>query len=494
MPIRLRRLSFRSPAVLLVLFALLLPAITARLNASDEVEFFSWLRSWAFDRDADFTNEYQHFYDAGPLHNAGFHETFLERTNENGRPSNFTPVGTALLWAPFFAVGHLAAGLLGEAQDGYSRPYIRAVTIGSACYGLLALMLSQAMASRVLGASAGLATLLVWVGTPLLFYMYVAPGFGHACSAFAVSLFLWTWIRIRGRWSLGGAVQLGLTGALLPMVREQDVFFLAGPALDWLVWTLAMRTPAPNAGAPAVPGRAPARPSSRGRDAGLFALTGAAAFLLLYSVQLMAYVALNGHPGPPQMVARKMTWSAPHMVAVLVSSEHGFFVWTPLALAALAGLVWLSLRRTGLPASPAQTAPGRSTPPRDVRWIALLALLMCLLQAYISGSVESWTVAGSFGQRRFVALTPLLVLGTAALTECWAMTTSRRVTLAALFTLCLWWNVGLMAQFGLHLMDRQQLTPGDNARITFLELPHRLPSLAWRYLFHRESFFGLPRQ
>ena len=32
---------------------------------------------------------------------------------------------------------------------------------------------------------------------------------------------------------------------------------------------------------------------------------------------------------------------------------------------------------------------------------------------YVGGSVESWTVAGAFGQRRFVGLTILLVLGVA---------------------------------------------------------------------------------
>ena len=32
---------------------------------------------------------------------------------------------------------------------------------------------------------------------------------------------------------------------------------------------------------------------------------------------------------------------------------------------------------------------------------------MVAVQIYVSGSVESWTVAGAFGQRRFVALTIL---------------------------------------------------------------------------------------
>jgi hypothetical protein len=57
---------------------------------------------------------------------------------------------------------------------------------------------------------------------------------------------------------------------------------------------------------------------------------------------------------------------------------------------------------------------------------------------------------------------------------------------------CVWWNIGLMAQFGLHLMDRQRLTPAANAWTTFVELPRQAPAIVWRYLTDRESFYGLP--
>ena len=478
---RRRSLLFlRSPLVIVALFVLLIPAITPRLNASDEVEFFAWLRSWAFDRDADFTNEYEHFYASGPLHHAGFHETFLERLNENGRPNNFTPIGAAVLWAPFFAAGHLAATLTGAPRDGYSAPYLAAIALGSAVYGLLALLLANAILRRVLGAGSPAPAIAVWLGTPLLFYMYVAPGFGHACSAFAVSLFIWTWLRVRDRWTLVGALQLGLTGALLPMVREQDAFFLAGPAADFARWVAVQVSSNRSAG-----GRATGQTLGRSL---IVALGGMASFLLFYAPQLAAYQALNGHPGPAQVVARKMSWTSPHFFEVLLSPDHGFFFWTPLALLALGGLGWMAVAPYARNAS---LRPGHAA---DVHWIGWLCLMMFLLQAYVSGSVESWTVAGSFGQRRFVALTPLLTLGLAVFIRAFGRDAQRRPLMAALVILCIWWNIGLMAQFGLHIMDRQRLTLAANARVTFIELPRRLPALVWRYLFDRTSFFGLPPQ
>jgi hypothetical protein len=466
--------SGRVGAALLALVLLAsMPAVTTRLNASDEIQFFAWLHSWMFDGDVDFENEYQYFVDAGPGNNPGFITTFLETTNEAGRRPNFAPIGSAVLWLPFYGVGHVVAGFSGSITDGLSQPYIASIAYGSAVYGSLALLLSVSIVRTLFGRSGAGAAAVTWLGTPLLFYMYLAPGFSHACSAFAVALFIRTWLVVRQRWTIGGVVALGVAAALLPMVREQDVFFLAGPLLDFLAGWWRERT--------------------RGRAHHVRRLilssAGAVACVVAYVPQLMAYQALNGHPGPTTLVARKMSWTAPHALGVVLSPEHGLFFWTPLAAVALAGLVWMSVvRRDLLDRLPT----GRRVV--DIRWVAALLLLMVILQVYVSGSVESWTVAGAFGQRRFVALTPVLVVG---LTGAWmAVGRHRLARLAALVaTLVLvWWNLGLVAQFGLHLMDRQRLTLRDNARITFLELPRRAPSVIVRYLTDRESFYGAPRR
>ena len=95
--------------------------------------------------------------------------------------------------------------------DGFSAPYVAAVAYGSAIYGFLAVLLSLGIARRLVGHGLA-ASLAIWIGTPLLFYMYVAPPMSHACSAFAVSLFLWTWLHVRERWTIGGAVVLGPHG------------------------------------------------------------------------------------------------------------------------------------------------------------------------------------------------------------------------------------------------------------------------------------------
>src|SRR5262249_32535475 len=294
-------------------FLLSLPAVTPRIYSSDEIQYFAYLRSAAFDRDFSFENEYRYFYDRVIARSDGFHETFLERTTETGRRLNFGTIGCAILWAPFYAAGHVAAMISGAPRDGYSKPYVAAVAYGSAVYGFLALVLAIRCAGG-LGLNGFPGGLTVWPGTPRLFYMYGAPPFSHACSAFAVALFTYVWLRVRDGWSAGGLAALGAAAALMAMTREQDIFFAVAAALDFSL--------TPNL-----------RPKVRGL------LPAAACFLAVYSPQLLAYKILNGHFGPHASVANKMKWYAPHAFQVLFSPEHGYFVWTPLAALALVGLV-----------------------------------------------------------------------------------------------------------------------------------------------------------
>ena len=117
---------------------------------------------------------------------------------------------------------------------------------------------------------------------------------------------------------------------------------------------------------------------------------------------------------------------------------------------------------------------------------AVCLLLMVALQIYVGGSVESWTVAGAFGQRRFIALTAAMVIGYAALAarDCGRR---RRATgrSSVVTVLAVYWNLALIAEFSIGLMDRQRLEPRKNAYDAFVTLPRQAPSLVYRYLFDR---------
>lgn len=457
--------------LLVCLFVLSLPAVNPRIYSSDEIQYFAYLRSLWFDRDLSFENEYRYFYDRKISSSEGFHETFLERTTDTGRRINFGTIGCAILWAPFYAAGDGVARAIGAPVDGFSKPYIAAVAYGSAVYGFLALVLAILCAGR-LGLDGVPAALAIWLGTPLLFYMYVAPPFSHACSAFGVALFIYVWLRVRDDWSPRGLVALGAAAALMAMIREQDAFFVSGPALDVCLWMFAGR------------GRRERLAAGIGS-----ALAGTAAFAIVFAPQAATYLILNGHLGPHASVGHKMNWRAPHALQVLFSPEHGFFVWTPLALVAILGIAAVAVRsRSSGGSTIDDTAATGASAGRRVVGICLL--VMIALQVYVGGSVESWTVAGAFGQRRFIALTCALVIGYAAAAgaaRARARTTAR--AFAAITVLAVYWNLALIAEFSIGLMDRQRLEPARNAYDAFVRLPALAPSLAYRYLFDRSSFY-----
>jgi hypothetical protein len=167
-----------------------------------------------------------------------------------------------------------------------------------------------------------------------------------------------------------------------------------------------------------------------------------------------------------------MSWTAPHALDVLASPTHGFLMWTPLALLALIGLAWL---------------PGTAPRTRAIGIVTVSLALAVACQIYVAGSVESWTVAGAFGQRRFVALSPILVIGLASCLSGVGLQVRRLVAVAVV--VLVWWNLGLVVQFGAGLMNRQRLEPTQIAYNSFVVLPVRLPELAWRYVFDRTSFY-----
>jgi hypothetical protein len=185
---------------------------------------------------------------------------------------------------------------------------------------------------------------------------------------------------------------------------------------------------------------------------------------LVFAPQLLAYRVLNGRFGPTTFVARKMSYASPHFLQVLFDPGHGLFVWAPLLLVAAAGLVLLLRRREAVPA---------------------LLTATLLLQVWINGSLDSWTQAGAFGSRRFVGATVVFAWGLAAmlLAETRVL---RRVVVAGCLGLFVWWNVSLMVQFGLRLMDRQRLEWPRVARNQVEEVPRRLGRVLLLFFTDRE--------
>jgi hypothetical protein len=163
-----------------------------------------------------------------------------------------------------------------------------------------------------------------------------------------------------------------------------------------------------------------------------------------------------------------MIWTSPHLVEVLFDPAHGLFVWAPLLLACTAGLLVALRRREG---------------------VAAVLLAALVLQAWINGAVDSWTQAGAFGSRRFVGATVIFAWGLASLLA--LVRPGARGPAAAALVLAAWWNVSLMVQFGLRLMDRQGMAWPQVAVQQFTAVPPRLFRVVHLFFTDRE---GLVRE
>ena len=425
--------------------ALTLALVSTKIRGADEIEYYSHLRSAVFDRDLDFTNEYEHFYNANPQGLLAFKQTFLDRREpKTGRPINFAPIGSAVVWSPFYLAAHalVTNGVLRGPADGFSPVYTGAVAYGSSFLAILGFLIAFRTLKRYLGVTEGLsliAVLAIWFGTPAFYYMTVAPAFAHAPSIFAVSLLFLLWLRAKEKDGVFDWVLMGLSAGLAMQIREQGALFLIAPGLD-----LGFRL---------IKGEV-----KRALERGV-AVIGAAG--IVFAPQLLAYQALNGSFGPTLLVQRKMDFASPHFFDVLINPGHGLLLWTPLLLIAFLGLLRGAFRLGA---------------------VGVFVTAALLTQVYINGAVLSWHQAGAFGSRRFVDSTILFVIGFAF----GLMATTPR-TQKILVALAIWWNLSLMMQFGLKLMDRQQLDwPGIAIR-QVTDVPQRILDTVKRYFTDPEA-------
>jgi hypothetical protein len=455
----------RAVLLLIGLYLLTLPLMTHDIRAADEIEYFAYLHSVAFDRDLDFLNEYQYFFDRAPekYTRSGFKKTFIDTITPTGLRPNFGPIGTAVLWTPFYAVGHLVA-LGGEAvgmavvADGYGKPYLWAITLGSAFYALAGLLLAYALCRTLVGQAAAFwATLTIWLGTPVIFYSHLAPGYSHAASLFAVALFLFLWNRWRDDLTIRRAIGLGVAGGIVAMIREQDALFLTVPALYAGLGVLgSLRRGAWREAIRLVVG---------------VATVGFAA-IVTYLPQLLTYQILNGVPRPNKDVSDKMNIISPFFWRVMTDPAHALPYWSPIILVALVGAALL-IRRN----------------PR----LGLALIIGFLLTWYINGAIKTWTTAGSFGARRFLNCTPIFVVGLAYAYEAILAVGRKRgavwgAIVPVVSILAIAWNAGLIIQFVTLMMDRQRLEWPKNL-LTQFRIPFELPSILRQLLTDRGSFY-----
>ena len=409
---------------LIALFLLSLPFVNPFVHG-DGVGYYAYARALLVEHRLDFQNDSLHA-------DAEFRST---RVDTQGRlsPSDYTAtghinnhfsMGPAILWAPFMIAAHagvLVADALGAhvAADGYSKPYLLAMGLGTAFYGFLGLWISFVIARRYVPERwAFLATLGIWGASSLPMYMYFNPSWSHAQSAFVVALFLWYWDRTRSGRTLAQWIVLGLIGGLMVDMYYVNAVVMLFPFFESL-------------------GRYRRCLASRqGREgAALFlndAFFLAAAFAAFFPTLICKKIVYGSYFNLGY--TEHWSWNSPALLKVAAAADHGLFTWTPVALVAIVGLFCLARRH---------------------RSLAAYALITFAVFLYAIGCYQDWDGIASFGNRFFVSLTPIFILGLAAffdwLARVWNVRRAFAIASASTALLILW-NFGMMYQWGMHLI------------------------------------------
>ncbi len=447
-------------ALLAIIFLLTLPLSNPWVRG-DGVGYYAFARSMLIEHRLDFTKDWL-------AANASFR---MGRTDAQGNiaPAEYTAtgrldnhfsVGPAMLWFPFLVVAHgsvlLWDRLGGQIPaDGFSTPYRVAMALGTALYGFLALTISFVLARRYFAERwAFLATLGIWFATSLPVYMYFNPSWSHAHSAFMVALFLWYWIRTRGARTWLQWIGLGAIGGLM-----MDVYYLSGvllllPLFDSLksYWK-ARRGPEMGVAGRLFIGNV------------IFAALLVTAFLPTLVTKEIIYgsYAKSGYE-------HLWVWTSPWLFKVCFSADHGLFSWTPIVMAAVVGLFFLR---------------------RYDRDLAVYSILVFAVVLYTIGCYQDWDGLSSFGNRFFVSLTPIFVMGLAAffdwLERAWHEKQAVIVSASATAVLILW-NLGLIFQWGMHLIPaRGPISWRDAAYNQFAVVPVEATQSLKNYLTRRSQ-------
>jgi hypothetical protein len=500
--------SGKSYRWLLGLFVVSLALINPWVRG-DGVGYYAFARALLIQHNLDFTPDYN-------AANASFRDA---RLDENGNPKpvfhtatnhleNHFSVGPAILWSPFLIVTHvgvLIARALGSsvAADGFSAPYRFAMALGTAVYGFFGLLLAMRLAAKYVGERwAFLATVAIWWASSLPVYMYFNPSWSHAHSAFVVALFLWYWHETRETRSTMQWIVLAAIAGLMLNVYYPNAMVLAVLVVEAVPqYVGALR----NKQSPGeLVDRETARRNSAHRNemelestnhnfserevtSRNFSMLEAQPSILqlamnhaLFAVVMIAcllptflsrYV-IYGNPFESGYVSLKdWAWRSPYFLAVLFSSEHGLLVWTPVLALACVGAAIFALREPRVGG-------------------AMLAAMLAFY--FFIACYPDWAGISSFGNRFFVSVTPVFIIGLAVFfartAQFFASQRRALLALSALAAILVVWNLAFIFQWGTHLVPaRGPIVWSVMIQNQFAVVPREIVAKAQGYLFHRSN-------
>lgn len=277
--------------------------------------------------------------------------------------------GVAVLESPFFFAAHLLAPSLGYPADGFSKPYQNAMLIANFFWIIIGfIFLRKALLKLFSDGITALLLALVMIGTNFYIIGLITPGMTHQFEFSLFAIILYLTILWHEAPSLKRATLLGAFIGLAIIVRPSDGVIILLP----LLWNVGSWKEL----------KAKVRDVFTVHRTHMLCLVAAAGVVGAIQMSYWKNVAgsallfsYNNNPG------EGFEFLSPYIVDVLFSFRKGWFIYTPLMLLAVAGIImmWRKNRRLFVP---------------------LAAFL--IVNVYVVSSWSCWWYAGSYGHRAMV--------------------------------------------------------------------------------------------
>jgi len=400
--------------------------------AGDGASYVSWVRSLVIDHDLDFANESTEVAARGWQSGV----TGLMRFR----------LMTPLAWLPGYAVAHLLETIghslaLRPTPDGYSGLYVTAIVFVSVTASFLGTLICFKLLSRIVSPlSAYWGSVLGYMGTAIWTWTFVHPSYTQAVDFFLVSLTCFSWLVRLGSLSLRDGLIPGVYLGCSILSREQNVLFVL-LFLSELLWQPAvLRTS--------------------------FKLLVRKAVGLLAGMLIPVTPILVADAMLPSLFVHReyrLSWLGMSPLesasALLFSSVNGLLTTTPITNLSLVGLSLFLLKKNASRKCRAMCA----------------TLTLILVVEFLLGAImfERSFLEFNLGQRYFVNVTPLLMLGLALLLDSLRGRPNGMYALWTVSALLCWFYLSLNFQYQANIMET---------------LSHGSP---WRQILYQQ-FFAVP--
>lgn len=364
------------------------------------------------------------------LGNEPFAWEYVHRTPTGTLNKYFS--GTAIMMAPWFAIGHQFALLDPKApKDGYSAYELKAISIGGWVYLLIGLLALRALLFGIGIRDEVVAWMIValGLGSTLLQYSAMQPGWSHIYSFCTIAVLLLLIQRIdRGAsfwWMPLAAVVLGI----IILIRPVNALIMLGipVVLGSSTWPFIGRS------------------LRRWPIVIVTVLAGAA----VISIQPLLWHAQTGNWFEWGYRSEGFYWDRPEIVNVLFSVRRGLFIWTPIFfLAAISAVLLMRTDRTR----------------------SLWALIYWAINVYVISSWWIWYYGSGFGSRVFIEHYPIFIIPLAIIMD----RSGRRWWLGAriFFTLAILLHLAQFIQYNMEILHHERMDAGKY-RHTFLKFDRK---------------------